>query len=98
MTRNVRQLVLQARKLDRLNTRTTQVIDAMRGGAALQLEYRYGAQRWRLTNGCEVHPEVARLVIRNPNIASVGDVLFVGMLAQTFRYVEANQPQMKTGV
>ena len=86
MTHNIRQLALQARKLDRLNTRTSQVIAAMRGGAALQLEYR--AQRWRLTNGCEVHPEVARLVIGNPNVAGVGDVLFVGMLAQTFRYVE----------
>ena len=85
MTRNMQQLALQARKLDRLNTRAAQVIDTMRRGAALQLEYRYGAQRSRLTNGCEVHPEVARLVIRNPNIAGVGDVLFVGMLAQTFR-------------
>jgi hypothetical protein len=94
MTRNVRQLALQARKLDRLNTRTVQVVDAMRGGAALQLEFRYGAQRWRLTNGCEVHRDVARIVIQNPNIISVGDVLFVGMLAQTFRYVEeTHQPQ-----
>jgi hypothetical protein len=88
MTRHIRQLTLQSRKLDRLNTRATQVVDAMRGGAALQLEFRYGAPRWRLTNGCEVHPEVARMVIRNPSITSVGDTLFVGCLAQTFRYVE----------
>jgi hypothetical protein len=91
MTRNVRQLALQARKLDRLNTRTTQVIDTMRRGAALQLEFRYGAQRWRLTNGREVHPEVARMVIRNPNIVGVGDALFANLMSQTFRYVEAIQ-------
>jgi len=88
MTRNVRQLALQVRKLNRLNIRAAQVIDAMRGGQALQLEYRYGAPRWRLTNGCETHPEVARIVIRHSNVAGVGDVLFVGLLAQTFRYVE----------
>ena len=85
---NAAQLALQARKLDRLNTRVTQVIGAMRGGQALYLEFRYGAEHWRLTNGSEVRPQVARIVIRNPNIVGVGDVLFVGMLAQTFRYVE----------
>jgi hypothetical protein len=93
MTRNVQQLALQARKLDRLNTRAAQVIDAMRGGTALQLEFRYGAQRWRLSNGCEVRPEVARLVIQNPNVAGVGDALFANLMSQTFRYVEENHQQ-----
>jgi hypothetical protein len=93
MIPNAQQLAIQARKLDRLNARATQVVDAMRRGASLQLEFRYGAQRWRLTDGCEVDREAARLVIRNPKIVADGDVLFVGCLAQTFRHVETTQPQ-----
>jgi len=78
----------QVRRLDDLNARVAHVLDAMRGGSALHLEYRYGAAFWRPTNGREVAPEVARPVIRHPNVHSVGDVLFVGMLAQTFRLAE----------
>jgi hypothetical protein len=35
-----------------------------------------------------VGSEVARAVISHPNIVGVGDMLFDGMLAQTFRFTE----------
>jgi hypothetical protein len=73
--------------LDRLNAGIAQVLDAMRRGAALHLEYRPQA-RWCLSNGTEVSADVARRVIERRDVAAVGSGLFGFTPVQTFRYVE----------
>jgi len=52
------------------------------------LDHRKHVQ-WTLSDGEVIDDEIARLVIKNSNIAGVGDTLFpeFGELSQTFRYV-----------
>lgn len=65
------------------------VINAMRKkGRTLHLQYRWYGADWRLSDGSSVDPDVARIVTRNKNVASVGDALFAGTPAQTWRFVE----------
>jgi hypothetical protein len=65
------------------------VINAMRKkGRTLHLQYRWHGEDWRLDDGSSVHSEVARIVTKSRNVASVGDALFAGAPAQTWRFVE----------
>ena len=65
------------------------VINAMRKkGRTLHLQLRWYGEDWRLSDGSGVDPEVARIVTRSKNVASVGDSLFAGTPAQTWRYVD----------
>jgi hypothetical protein len=73
-----------ARRLDRLNARTVDILEAMKDGAALH----YEAARWWLSNGRPVDPAVARAVIRNASVVDVGDALFGGAASQTYRYAD----------
>lgn len=77
----------QARRLDRKVSSVATVLAAMRAGTALHLEHRQG-ERWWLSDGSEVAAEIAHLVSRRPDVASVGDCLFGFTPAQTYRFVE----------
>ena len=63
-------------------------LDEMRSGQALHLYYDRGRAVWVLTDGREVRPDIARLVIDGPSVVGVGDGLFGDCLGQTWRYVE----------
>jgi hypothetical protein len=82
------QLDSQAKKFDRRNAKVTAVVNAMRDGNALHLEFKPSDERWRLSNGREVDPKIARAVIVHPSIVGVGDALFTDVLAQTFRFTK----------
>jgi hypothetical protein len=43
---------------------------------------------WWLTDGRAVSPEIAKLVIVDADVGSVGDALFQDMPTQTFRFIE----------
>jgi hypothetical protein len=77
----------QARRLDRRLHHAEAVMNAMRAGAALHLQYDFGSPIWSLTDGTRVDAAAAAIVITNPKIVSVGDALFADVPAQTYRYV-----------
>jgi hypothetical protein len=83
------QLNTEARRLNRRNARTTDVLKIMRAGNALHLEFRSGRPRWFLSNGCELHPDLAHVVIKDRHVICIGDALpFPGAPAsQTWRHV-----------
>jgi hypothetical protein len=60
--------------------------------ATLHLTFRNGGRKsqpeWMLSDGQRISSEVARLVINDHRVVSVGDSLFQGMTGQTYRYVE----------
>jgi hypothetical protein len=67
------------------------VINAMRKkGRTLHLTNRWYGPEWRLDDGTRIESEVARIVIKNLNVVSVGDALPFGgnVPAQTWRYAE----------
>ena len=83
-----------SRRLDRLNADVDVVLNAMRNGATLHLEFFQQGPRWRTSAGRYVTNEVAKLVIINKRVAAVGDALFADALSQTWRYIaELNQQQ-----
>ena len=59
----------------------------MRKGRVLHLQYRWYGADWRLSDGSRVDSAVARIVTKSKNVASVGDALFAGAPAQSWRYV-----------
>jgi hypothetical protein len=63
-----------------------QVLQAMRHGAALHLQYSRSGPRWVLTNGCHVDDEVAKLVVASSSVVGIGDALFAGAASQTWRW------------
>src|SRR5262245_56105335 len=83
------QLTNQSRRLDRLNAKVAEVLASMQAGSTLLLAYGSGGLTWRLSTGRYVAPEVARLVIKHPNIIGVGDTLpIIGAPSQTWRCAE----------
>lgn len=76
------------RKLDRLNNDVDRALRIMRKGAALHLRYNRGQPEWRLSSGEILTNRVAKSLITRRQVHSVGDGLFVGSPAQTWRYVE----------
>jgi len=76
----------QAARIDRRRHAADWVDIAMRnGGLALHLSYGPSGASWRLSNGKSVSPEIAKIVIADPDVVSVGDALFRDTPAQTFR-------------
>jgi hypothetical protein len=88
----VRELQRRHRRLNRRVQSATFVISCMRAGATLHLTFRNGGRKsqpeWMLSDGQRISSEVARLVINDHRVVSVGDSLFQGMTGQTYRYVE----------
>ena len=85
LTRSTRN---RSRRLDRLNRSVDIVLQAMRDGATLQLQFHQTGSKWRTSNGHYVSNEVAKIIIIDKRVAGVGDTLFAGGLSQTWRYVE----------
>jgi hypothetical protein len=90
--KTLRELTTTARRLDRFNGRVAAVLEELRDGAALRLEYRSGAATWFLSTGNSISADVARAVIRHPEIAAVDAGLFAGTLVQTWLHA-GMQPQ-----
>jgi hypothetical protein len=58
----------------------------MQAGAALHLSFTRSGPQWVLSNGREVPDSIAKLVVASSSIVGVGDALFDGCPAQTFRW------------
>ena len=70
----------------RLNRAAAIVIDVMRTGQCLHLEFnRMTGPRWCLSNGVKIGADVARLVVASPAVSSDGDALFPDITSQTWR-------------
>ena len=89
LTRSTRN---RSRRLDRLNRSVDIVLQAMRDGATLQLQFHQTGSKWRMSNGHYVTTKLPVIVI-DKRVAGVGDTLFADGLSQTWRFVEA----LKTG-
>jgi hypothetical protein len=80
------------RRLDRLNCSVAIVLEAMRNGCALHLEFCPTGPRWRTSAGRHVTNEVAKMVIIDKRAVAVGDALFPDedgtSQTWTWRYVE----------
>jgi hypothetical protein len=74
-----------AKRVGRLE-KAAAVIDEMRAGAALHLQYTRSGPLWVLSNGREVSDGIAKLVVASSSVVGVGDALFDGCPAQTFRW------------
>jgi len=76
------------RRLDRKCRDVDFVVGRMRAGQVLRLCFTRRKAEWFLSPSGElVTEEIARLVISRPDIVDVGDALFAGATAQTFRYI-----------
>ena len=73
------------RRLDRRLAEVNHVAACMRAGDALHLADR-PSPHWALSTGATVTDAAARVLIANPNVVGVGDVLFDGMPSQTYRW------------
>jgi hypothetical protein len=74
--------------IDRRWRAADRVIATMRDqGQALHVSHEKPKDIWWLTNGSRVSPEIAKLVIVHPDIASVGDAPFGGTPGQTYRHI-----------
>jgi hypothetical protein len=71
----------------RLNLAAAAVINLMRYGQSLRLEFCDTGPRWRLSGGSKVNNEVARRVITNPELVGCDDALFPNTTPQTWRIV-----------
>ena len=72
-------------KNHQLNLAATAVVNLMRFGQSLQMEYCESGPRWRLSGGGKFKNDVARLVITNPTVVADNDTLFTGTISQTWR-------------
>ena len=64
----------------------TMVLNRMRSGQALHMQYTKYGPRWYLSGGMEVEPDVAECVIELPAVVGVGDALFADAHTQTYRF------------
>jgi hypothetical protein len=87
-----------ARRLKRLTLGIAGALSALRDGECLHLHIcrRAGPTWWLSRSGRKLDPEVALAVIKNPNVVGVGDSLWVGAPAQTYRYVEPQSSKKDT--
>ena len=93
------QLDHQAKKLNRRNSKITDVLKIMRDrGCALHLEFHGNRPRWFLSSGHEIHPDLALVVTKDRRIISCGDALPLGRAgppAQTWRLSNFLNPPPK---
>jgi hypothetical protein len=89
MISTVKKLDVQGRRLDRINSRTSRVLELMRRrGVTLHFDQSGARVRWWLSTGAEVDARIAAVLIARGEVVSVGDALFAGAPSQTYRYVE----------
>ena len=69
----------------RLNLAAAAVINLMRYGQSLHLEFYGPGPRWRLSGGSKVDDDVARRVIANSQVAGADDALFPDAIPQIWR-------------
>jgi hypothetical protein len=62
------------------------VLSAMQRGQKLGVWFDRQGAHWKLSEGRRVPDDVARLVVKDERVISVGDALFADMTPQTFRY------------
>ena len=74
------------RRVETRLERAELVLQAMRHGAALHLQYTKQGPCWVLTNGLPVSDVVAKMVIASASVIGVGDSLFENTPSQTFRW------------
>jgi len=70
----------------RCKREATSVLSAMQRGQHLNVWFDHQGSHWKLSGGRGVPDDVARLVVENERVISVGDALFANMTPQTFRY------------
>jgi hypothetical protein len=75
----------------RLNLGASAVLNLMRFGQSLSVEFRDTGPCWRLSGGSKVSDEVARRVIINPEVIGGGDSLFPNTTPQTWRIENGRQ-------
>jgi hypothetical protein len=75
----------QARRVGRLE-KAKLVLNEMRAGAALHMQHTKQGPVWALSNGRPVSDTIAKLVTASASVEGVGDALFDGCPAQTFRW------------
>jgi hypothetical protein len=80
-------LAARDRRLDRRLAAAARVLDAMRAGAVLQLEFTItkSGRRWALA-GTRVSDDVARLVVVSASAVAGDDTLFGETAPQTWRW------------
>jgi hypothetical protein len=79
------QLQVANRRLDRRRAGVNKLLAAIRRGASLHLSYQNGQPLWQLSTGEFVPSDVAEIVIKAPDVVSVGDALLPNHPAQTWR-------------
>jgi hypothetical protein len=88
MIPTVQKLEIQGRKLDRINGRVARTLELMRRGACLHFDQSGRRPRYWLSTGQQIDEETAALLVKHRSVVSVGDALFAGTPAQTYRYAE----------
>jgi hypothetical protein len=78
----------ERRRQQRLSHLSRKVITALAAGATLHLMHTETGPRWRLSSGCAVSADVAKLVIANASVNGDGDALFPDASPQTFRWAQ----------
>jgi hypothetical protein len=81
----VSSLRAKGRRLASRVERAELVLGEMRRGAALHLQFIRGEPSWTLS-GRPVPPSIAKLVTASASVVGVGDALFDGCSAQTYRW------------
>jgi hypothetical protein len=74
------------RRLDRKLASAELVLQAMRSGVALHLQFTRSGPVWTLTTGQQVNDTVAKLVTTSASVVSVDTALFQGCLGQSWRW------------
>jgi hypothetical protein len=73
-------------RLEARMEKAEQVLQAMRFGAALHLQFTRNGPRWTLSSGRHVNDDVAKLVTASSSVVGIGDALFHGAPSQTWRW------------
>jgi hypothetical protein len=81
------------RSLGRNIARAELVLEAMRAGAVLHAQHTRSGTIWTLTTGQRAAEEVAGLVVNSASVVGLGDALFDGCLAQTYRWWDAEDKE-----
>ena len=77
----------QMRRTARLTARFDSALAALRAGKSLHLQFGDSGPLWTLSDGSTVTAEVASLLLNHACIEPTSHVLFPGMPAQTWSYV-----------
>ena len=83
----------RSRRATRLARLAAEVLERMRNGEDLILEYGPSGPRWRLSRSRHVLAEVAKLLIDTQRVTAVGDALFEKSASQTWRYIDPSPNQ-----